>query len=227
MATLPSAGAGQAVPQHRLAEQLRGVARCPYCSTPHPTLVRLWQSQQMLERATPGPRQLWAAYRCTTCGSALLAKGVDNEESHNALVAEVVPRSRVAHADLPEPARTYLQQALETLHAPDAAAVMAGSAVDAMLKRLGYTEGNVYSRIDKAVADHRLTDAMGQWAHEVRLGSNRPRHSDETRPHVTRDEAERSVEFADALGQFLFVLTARIERETAAAKKASDAGVQK
>src|ERR1700736_2603886 len=43
------------------------------------------------------------------------------------------------------------KQAYETLHAPDAAAVMAGSAVDGMLKALGYTEGSLYSRIDKAV----------------------------------------------------------------------------
>lgn len=94
-------------------------------------------------------------------------------------------------------------------------------AVDAMLKQLGYTEGNVYDRINKAVEDHKLTEGMGAWAHEVRLGSNRPRHSDANRPHVTSDEAKQSVEFAEALGFFLFVLTKRVERGTQAAKSAS------
>jgi hypothetical protein len=110
---------------------------------------------------------------------------------------------------------------METLHAPDAAAVMAGSAVDAMLKELGLTDGTLYSRIDQAVADHKITKAMGDWAHEVRLGSNRPRHADKDKPHVTPEQAKQSVEFAQALGNFLFVLSTRIQRGTDAAKQAS------
>ncbi|WP_162307534.1 DUF4145 domain-containing protein [Bradyrhizobium amphicarpaeae] len=124
----------------------------------------------------------------------------------------------MAHTDIPEPARTYLQQAYETLHAPDAAAVMAGSAVDAMLKVRGLTNGSLYSRIDEALSQNLLTKGMAEWAHEVRLGSNRPRHADRENPHVSPDEAKQSVEFAEALGNFLFVLTARIDRGLKEAK---------
>ena len=88
---------------------------------------------------------------------------------------------------------------------------MAGSAVDAMLKAKGYEDGSLYLRIDKAVEDHVLTESMGLWAHEVRLGSNRPRHADKDNPHVSPEEAVQSVDFAESLGNFLFVLTARIE----------------
>ena len=90
------------------------------------------------------------------------------------------------------------------------------------LKKKGYTDGSLYSRIDKAVKDHLLTEAMGAWAHEVRLGSNRPRHADDENPHVSEREAGQSVEFAEALGNFLFVLTARIERGIELAKSASE-----
>jgi hypothetical protein len=90
-----------------------------------------------------------------------------------------------------------------------------------MLKELGYKEGSLYVRIDQAVQDHKLTESMGAWAHEVRLGSNRPRHADEERPHVEPQEAAQSVEFAEALGYFLFVLTKQIKRGTEAAKEAS------
>jgi len=128
-----------------------------------------------------------------------------------------------AAAEIPDPAWRYLQQAMETQHAPDAAAVMAGSAVDAMLKRLGLTEGSVYRRIEEAVAKHILTEAMGDWAHEVRLGSNRPRHADAENPHVTPQQAEQSVEFAEALGHYLFVLPSRVEKGIEAAK-ANEAG---
>lgn len=38
-----------------------------------------------------------------------------------------------------------------------------------------------------------------------------------SRPHVTAEEAKQSVEFAEALANFLFVLTARIQRGIQAA----------
>jgi hypothetical protein len=119
---------------------------------------------------------------------------------------------RSAAVEIPDPARRYLQQAIETLHAPDAAAVMAGSAVDAMLKHHKLIEGSVYTRIDLAVSQHILTAAMGEWAHEVRLGSNRPRHADKENPHISPQQAQRSVEFVEALGDFLFVLSSRVTK---------------
>jgi hypothetical protein len=94
---------------------------------------------------------------------------------------------------------------------------MAGSAVDAMLKAKGYAKGSLYERIDSALTANLLTKGMADWAHEVRLGSNRPRHADEKNPHVSPAEAAQSVEFAEALGNFLFVLTARIDRGLRAA----------
>jgi Domain of unknown function (DUF4145) len=205
----------------RLNEKhLNDVARCPYCQIANPTLESVWQSGKPLPRATDGPLHAWGAYRCTSCGDVVLAKGQGNSPATNPVVAEVIPAPKTAHEDIPGPARRFLQQAFETLHAPDAAAVMAGSAVDGMLKALGYKDGSLYSRIDKAVEDHKLTKGMGDWAHAVRLGSNRPRHADEENPHVSPDEAKQSVEFAEALGTFLFVLAKRVERGMEEAKKA-------
>ena len=100
---------------------------------------------------------------------------------------------------------------------------MAGSAVDAMLKAKGYIDGSLYKRIDMALTDAVLTQGMADWAHSVRLGSNRPRHADADKPHVLPDEARQSVEFAEALGNFLFVLTAKVERGIEAAKSAEPA----
>jgi hypothetical protein len=203
-----------------IGPNLTEVSRCPRCSVANPTMEILWQSKTLIPRGTPGPTHMWATFRCTTCGGVVLAKGAPDNPSHNAHIIEVVPSSKTAHEDIPNPARTFLQQALDTLHAPDAAAVMAGSAVDAMLKELGYKDGSVYDRINKAVEQHKLTEGMGAWAQEVRLGSNRPRHADAEKPHVSAEEAKQSVEFAEALGFFLFVLTKRVERGVAAAKGA-------
>jgi len=93
-------------------------------------------------------------------------------------------------------------------HAPDGAAMLAGAAVDAMLKSKGLEKGTVYDRIEAAVEQGILTRDMAEWGHEVRLGSNRPRHADKDRPHTTHEEAMQAVEFVMVLGDVLFVLPA-------------------
>lgn len=214
------------IPKHNLAKYLTSESRCPHCAIDKPALEQYWVSHTLIERGTPGPRHRWAVYACHSCGGMVLAKGVANEDSDRAGIIATFPSPRTIHADIPDPARRFLQQAVETLHAPDAAAMVAGSAVDAMLKTLGYEKGSVYERIEKAVSDHKLTEDMGAWAHEVRLGSNRPRHADAEKPHVEPAEAKQSVEFAEALAFFLFVLTKRIERGKKAAEAASNPIVQ-
>ncbi|MFS2179551.1 DUF4145 domain-containing protein [Rhizobium pisi] len=136
-------------------------------------------------------------------------------------IIALYPAEKAAHEDLPEVARKFLQQAYETLHAPDASTVMAASAVDAMLKEKGYTSGSLYQRIDQALNDNVLTQGMATWAHSVRLEANGVRHADAAKPHATPEEAAQTVEFAEALGNFLFVLTARVERGIQAARSGS------
>lgn len=188
------------------------IYRCPHCGTGRPQVALL------NDYNVRGGRR-WAVFTTTCCGGVLLAQGCEGNGAHNAVIGRLYPDVKSAAAEIPETARKYLQQAFETLHAPDAAAVMAGSAVDAMLKHLGLAEGTVYRRIDEAVSQHILTAAMGEWAHEVRLGSNCPRHADEENPHVSAKEAEQSVEFAEALGHFLFVLSSRVKKGIADAKE--------
>src|SRR5260370_41722359 len=105
----------------------------------------------------------------------------------------IFPDAKTAHEDIPEPARTLLQQAYETLNAPDAAAMVAGSAVDAMLKAHGLEAGSLYNRIDEALTRNLLTKGMPDWAHSVRLGSNGPRHADEENPHVSPSRANNDL----------------------------------
>ena len=201
-----------------MGDQLIGLSRCPHCSIANPTLSRMWAHGGPTPRRDGGQGKLWGSFLCTSCGSVVTATGADGG---NVIVVErTFPEQRTAHSDIPEPARTFLQQAYDTLHAPDAAAVMAGSAVDGMLKAIGLSEGSLYKRIDEALARNLLTQGMAEWAHAVRLGSNRPRHADEEKPHVSPDEAKQSVEFAESLGNFLFVLTSKIETGIKAAKEA-------
>jgi hypothetical protein len=90
--------------------------------------------------------------------------------------------------------------------------VLAASSVDAMLKDKGHRDGNLYSRIDQAAMAGLITNEMAAWAHEVRLDANDQRHADEAAPLPTEDEADKTIEFAQALGQFLYVLPAMVTR---------------
>ena len=199
-------------------QTLNSVERCPHCGTGSPFLGRSWQGITVGSKY--GHRRLWGAFVCTSCGGLVTAYSNNDIES-NLLnyPEEVFPKPKNADEDLPPVARSFLQQAMDTIHAPDAAAVMAGSAVDAMLKEKGLRKGSLYERIDSALDQNILTQGMADWAHEVRLGSNRPRHADEENPHVTTEQAQQSVDFAEALGNFLFVLTAKIERGIQAAQE--------
>lgn len=202
-------------------KQLTCVPRCPYCAVATPQML-LIHNPEPVSPNNGNPTARWAAYRCTSCAGWVVVKGQPGDGSANPRIVEIVPGFSRAHEDLPETARRFLDQAMQTLAAPDASAVMSGSAVDAMLKELGYVEGSVYARIDEALKDNRLTEGMADWAHSVRLGSNRPRHADKEDPHVTPEEAQQSLEFAEALGNFLFVLSAKIKRGIEAAQLAAD-----
>ena len=90
--------------------------------------------------------------------------------------------------------------------------MLSASSIDAMLKEKGYKEGSLYKRIEKAVEDHLITAKMGKWAHQVRLGANDERHADENAELPDSIDAKKLIDFATALGEFLFVLPSRIEQ---------------
>jgi hypothetical protein len=133
-------------------------------------------------------------------------------DSPNGDVTEVYPGLEFVDDAIPEPASSYLTQALESLHAPAGAVMLCASAVDAMLKRRGYSMGSLFDRVDKAVEDGVLTAEMGEWAHEVRLEANEPRHADVENPLPTALQARKCLEFTETLGLVLFVLPARVKR---------------
>jgi len=90
--------------------------------------------------------------------------------------------------------------------------MLTASAVDAMLKDKGYKEGTLNSRIDAAAKDHLITSEMAAWAHEIRLDANDQRHADENAGLPNDTDADKVIEFANALAQFLYVLPARVAR---------------
>ncbi len=182
--------------------------RCPYCNVDRPSLNA--QTGQPFETKDymGASRRYWKVYICSRCGGVITAAASGDNHPIN----EIYPPGHDVNTAVPDPARNYLTQALNSLHAPAGASMLAASAVDAMLKTKNYTQGNLYNRINKAAEDHLITMEMAQWAHQVRLDANEPRHADQQKPLPDQQDAKRSIEFAMALAQFMFVLPAMVHK---------------
>ena len=184
---------------------------CPHCSAAKPVLA-VNHNLETNNHSNTDHRK-WRIYVCTNCGGVVTAWAVEWDHP----IGDCFPKSQVVQDDLPERVREFLQQAIDSLHAPAGAVMLSASAVDAMLKEKHYKEGSLYARIDEAVKDGVITADMANWAHEIRLDANDQRHADENAGLPNQADAERCIEFAKALGQFMFVLPARITRGISAA----------
>jgi hypothetical protein len=182
------------------------LSRCPHCSIDNPNLNNSFQTETRNHKGDN--RRVWAVYVCTRCGGLITAWAYNGQET----VQAVYPSTEKVDENIPVPAQDYLQQALNSIHAPAGAVMLASSAVDAMLKLKGYVEGSLYKRIGQASQNHLITEDMAKWAHEVRLDANEQRHADEQFKLPDEHDAKKAVDFVLALGEILFVLPSRIER---------------
>lgn len=181
--------------------------RCPHCGIDRPTLTGVHNFETLDYKGAR--HRFWRIYQCSGCGGVVTAYA---DAGWDQQVTQCYPALPEVDAAVPERARSFLEQAHSSLRQPAGAVMLAASAVDAMLKAKDYKEGSLYSRIDKAAAEHVITADMAKWAHDVRLDANDQRHADEAVPLPGTEEAKRTVEFANALAQFMFVLPARVQR---------------
>jgi DNA-directed RNA polymerase subunit RPC12/RpoP len=194
----------------KLTGQLE-LLRCPHCNVDTPNLTIL--AQIATTDATGSNARTWAFYKCGRCGGVVTASAA----VFNGEVQQVFPSLSDIDEAIPQRAAEYLRQAVNSLSAPVGAVMLAASAVDAMLKIKEYKTGSLYSRIDQAATDGVITPEMARWAHQVRLDANDQRHADEAAPLPDQAAAKLAIEFAQAMGQFLFVLPSRVTRGITAA----------
>lgn len=182
------------------------LTKCPHCQIDNPSLIQktnFWTADSNDSR-----KRIWGFYVCARCGGVITAysNGLNNE------VMEMFPMKLEVSEAIPDLARDFLNQAINSLHAPSGAIMLAASSIDAMLKDKGYKTGKLYSRIKKANDDNLITDGMKMWADQVRLEANIQRHADDEYVMPTQDEANRVIDFTLALGEFIFVLPSKVEK---------------
>lgn len=181
--------------------------RCPHCNVDSPNLTRLWSCETTDHKNTN--MRWWDVYKCLKCGGLVTAA---SKGKANGNVVEFYPSTMILDDSIPHPAFDYLSQALESLHAPAGSIMVSASSIDAMLKNKGYTEGKLYTRINKAATDHLITKEMASWAHEIRLDANEQRHSDNNGELPNQDDAQKTFNFALALAEYLFVLPSKVNK---------------
>lgn len=198
----------------KLLQTQLDLKRCPHCNVDTPSL--LFKSHLETDNFEKNNTRLWGCYKCNRCGGLVTVAA----RAWGGETIELYPSAIDIDATIPDRARDYLNQALNSLSSPAGAVMLAASSVDAMLKVKNLKDGSLYSRIDKAAADHLITADMAIWAHEVRLGANDQRHADDNATLPSEADAKRAVDFAIALAQLMFVLPARVQRGIAEAKSA-------
>jgi hypothetical protein len=189
--------------------------RCPHCGIHKPSLVA---EASYVTISSSNYRRTWASYGCRACGKVVTAWA----EEFGTPVRDIYPNQIEISDDIPGKANVLLSQARDCIAQPSGSVLLSNSAVDAMLKEKGFVSGKLHARIDEAISANVLTPEMGDWAHEVRLDSNDERHADLHSELSSIEDAERIFEFAISLGEFLFVLPARISRGRQKVKNETD-----
>lgn len=182
------------------------IERCPHCSIDNPNLTLTHN----VNTKTHDQKNLrfWGVFICKRCGGLVTAYA----RSEKGEIEKYFPESTIIEDSIPDRAKEYLEQAVRSIHSPAGAVMLAASAIDSMLKEKGYIEGTLYKRIKQATSDNLLTKEMEKWAHEVRLDANDQRHADVNSDLPDEEDAKKTIDFSQALAQFLFVLPARIQR---------------
>jgi hypothetical protein len=192
--------------------------RCPHCSIAKPRVPIQWRGTSNTHSGR-NPR-VWHVYCCDSCGGMLLTSAPNGQDAD---ISKMWPSPFAVSELLRQRARDFLTQGVASVHAPAGAVMLTASAVDAMLKDKGLKDGSLSARIDTAAKAHLITHEMAAWAHEIRLDANDQRHADEGAALPTTADAEKVIEFANALAQFLYVLPARVERGRRNAETAGEA----
>ncbi len=214
------------------------VDRCPHCNVANPYMSCVFDDigkPYKNEFGTPNsPRYskcLWKVFICSSCDNRILTlqKQIGLLERHmDDLFSRIFiwPKERDdINSIIPEGAKNYLQQARDTINAPDACVIMCASALDVMLQEKDIPDADTLNeRILAAVEKGLITQDMASWAKQVRLEANNSRHPKKNKPPAKLEEAQQSLEFVETLAEILFVIPDRVTKGIKNTDKSKAAG---
>jgi hypothetical protein len=98
----------------------------------------------------------------------------------------------------------------------DAAGAMFRKALDIATKELKETNGNLVNRIDALATKNKITPAMKDWAHAIRLDGNEAAHDGDP---IGKETCETLKSFTELFLMYAFTLPIMLEERSAAKSK--------
>ena len=182
------------------------LSRCPHCNVDRPNL----QEQHRVETTDYNQinRRVWKFYACARCGGIVTAAAPAQTQE----VSQMFPEAKMLDESIPGKAKSYLEQALDSLHAPSGAIMLAASAIDDMLKNVGHKVGGLHDRLDQAAEANKISEKLVKWAHQIRLDPNDQKPGAKGSKLPEPEDARKTIDFALALAELLFVMPAKVQK---------------
>ena len=118
--------------------------------------------------------------------------------------------------DMPPSVQSFYLQGIKNLAGQnwDAAGAMFRKALDVSTKILvpEHKKKSLFARIEKLVSSGKLTEAMGEWSHEIRLDGNDAVHDEEPE---SENDAQITQKFTEAFLRYSFTLPSMVARNRA------------
>lgn len=195
------------------------ILNCPYCNAQNVAFNAIgeWSTTNRSSRCL---------FQCGACGEGLISE-FWNASSITQLNGDIntwgvslgqrwpEAPSGEAPEDTSPIVANFFQQGTSSLVSGnyDAAGMMFRKTLEAATKQLQADSVKLplVRRIDRLVETGALTQEMGSWAHEVRLGGNEAAHEDEP---FTREEAEDLRNFIENFLRYAFTLPSAVRRRS-------------
>ena len=178
----------------------------------------------------------WMVYRCPGCGQPNIAHGFTdtqyfrNGQPYRFDVARWYPQSPIART-YPDSVPPAIAKVAAEAHrcfsvgCHQAAVAMARTAVEAIAKAKGITQGPLVAKIDELYRQKLIYEHVRDAAHEVRFAGNDAAHGDLVDDPLVESEVEAILELMDMVLDGVFIAPAKIAAQKAAreARKAAKA----
>ncbi|MEV0929849.1 DUF4145 domain-containing protein [Streptomyces phaeochromogenes] len=158
------------------------------------------------------PETYAQAHRCDHCGNILIRYGILEDETSE----KWLPRAGAhkSFPDVPNEIASLAEEAHDCLsvNARRGAIVLARAVIEASAKDKGFSQGNLYTKIDNLHGAGLLREHIREAAHEVRLGGNDVAHGDILSGPLTQEEAEEVLTLMDEILAEVYQSPARVKR---------------
>ena len=186
--------------------------KCPHCG--HPSVFTM-MTDAFEERLSGGQSLLYGCMRCSGCLKFIL--GVALKQQGSWLYKEHYPLGKPDDSvteDVPPSIASDFSEALrcQWVSAFKATVTMCGRAIQASAICLGAKGERLIDQIDDLASQGKITQALKEMAHEIRLARNIGAHPDKDGlKEVGRKDADDIVEFTREYLHHVYVMPAKLE----------------